>query len=98
MAIRTEFECDRCGHKQPTHDQMWDVGFGYCYHGQSLFRPGEYQSPRATIVQLWCRKCLEHFNFLPCDKPKTPPPAPPTLEDMFREMMREEIEAARGEQ
>jgi hypothetical protein len=91
--IHIEYECDRCGHKQPTIDQMWDVGWGFCSSSGSLFSQHSYAKTVPVIRGMWCRKCLEKWNFLPTEKPV--PATLPTLEDMLREMVREEIEASK---
>ena len=95
--IRVEYECDRCGHKQPNNEQMWDIGFGYAPHGSYLSNP--YSSDKfakPVIVNLWCRACVEACGFLVMNNKEKPVPKM-TLNELFREMVREEIEDARNQ-
>jgi len=83
MGVETTYTCDRCGHSQKTSDQMWEVGFAYrSRHGGSY----TIQAP-----SWWCRGCLEHFDVLPATTPLDPPPTPPTLEDLIRELVQDEL-------
>ncbi|MEE8465886.1 MAG: hypothetical protein V3S68_05360, partial [Dehalococcoidia bacterium] len=75
---------------QETDDQMWDLGVSVEHHGR---RTGNYASP--AVGALWCRKCVETLGLLPQDRgAKDAPPLPdpqPTLEDMIREIARQEM-------
>ena len=91
MSIITTYTCDRCGHKQTTPEQMWNVGisrnaFGSPYPGSSVFN------------QLWCRACCDQFQIVTVPAPTKALPDPPlmTLEEKIREIMRDEIETAAG--
>jgi hypothetical protein len=75
---------------------MWEVGFTYNHYG--LRNNSDFYAKKA----LWCRRCLEHFSFLPiAEIPKTLAPVQqviqPTMEDLIRAIFREEIEKQRGE-
>ena len=81
--ITTTYKCDRCGHEQPTHSQMWNVGVA-CDHwnGRSAF-------PRS--VAMWCRACVDALcliNEPPPPKAGEPPVVEPSLEDKLREIIR----------
>jgi len=94
MSILTTYTCDRCGHQQTKPEQMWELCVHYKHYD---YRYSDAGSKRA--IQLWCRKCCDNLQII-CNPP--PPkagevPVPKvTLEDMVREIMREEIEAATG--
>ena len=89
--IVTTYTCDKCGHSQESGTQMWHVAV-------VLKGPGMPWPLFPKITSLWCRKCVETLALLPQgggaeDAP--PPPDPlPTLEDMIREIIRNEVEAA----
>jgi hypothetical protein len=75
---------------------MWEVGFTYNHFGCKS------ETDLWTKKELWCRRCLEHFSFLPITKtPQMLAPVqevvPPTMEDLIRAIFREEIENQRGE-
>ena len=84
--IVTTYTCDRCGHSQPTDDQMWTVIVG--------INSGHYasQMPYKKREALWCRTCVEKLHLMPPHvlKPADLPP-PPTLEDMIREIVADEV-------
>lgn len=85
--IVTTYSCDRCDHNQTTNQQMWEVGV-HLRHCEGTTHSTQHKA-------LWCRKCVEAVGIFPSPLQKrgedqTPPPAP-TLEDMLREMIREEI-------
>ena len=88
--ITTIYKCDKCGHEQETNDQMWNIGVSVSHHGSQI---GRYETPRGK--EMWCRKCIEKLGLLPAhggkpQKPDEPKSAPPSLEDMVREIVREE--------
>ena len=91
MGITTTYTCDKCGHSQPTSDQMWII----------LVVVNRWTSAPVTIASaythrknLWCRKCIEAFGLLPPPRNEknehviTPPP---TFEEMVRDIVREEL-------
>jgi hypothetical protein len=86
--IVTTYSCDRCGHSQTTDDQMWGISVHLSHNGTT-------HVPQHK--QLWCRKCVEVVGIFPprpsAKKAETRAPTP-TLEDMLREMIREEIGGA----
>ena len=88
--IVTTYTCDRCGHDQTTDEQMWQIGIWLNHFGG---RYGPSREP--SNIQLWCRDCIESLGLLPQaggakDAPPPPDP-PPTLEDMIREIARQEM-------
>ena len=100
--IVTTYTCDKCGHAQNKNDQMWDIGVVIGHHASIYGRDrtpasiyGRDRTPNP--VQLWCRDCIEELGLLPPgggakDAPPLPDP-PPTLEDMIREIVRQETTA-----
>ena len=93
--ITTTYKCDRCGHEQPTNEQMWNVWVSYAC--LPYFR-GYGSNHNAVRDALWCRPCMEAMQVLGAakDDQKTPPPPPPTLEETILEIIREEVNAATG--
>lgn len=92
MGVATKYVCDKCGHTQDTSVQMWEVGITR----RSLDSPSmNAAAARQPPKQLWCRECMVLAHILPCKKgeeEKLPPP--PTLEDLVREIVREEMQNA----
>ena len=92
--ITTTYKCDRCGHSQEDKQQMWHVKI-YCEH-VGYVQPRQFHFlPDGDA--LWCRKCVDELGLLssfvnPSAIQATPPP---TLEDQIREIVREEVAAAR---
>ena len=94
MGLETKYNCDKCGHTQTTPRQMWHICIG---HGpiEGNYDPAYYK----THQQMWCRSCMEGTGILKGDaspETKTPPELPPTLEDILRQIMREEISYMTG--
>lgn len=89
--ITTTYKCDRCGHEQNTNDQMWTIKVFIDHHGH------DSQWSFNKINVLWCRACVDEVGFL--GKPSTPnvqEATRGTLEDSFREIVREEIANSQG--
>lgn len=85
--ITTTYTCDKCGHNQTNDKQMWDIGISisthlYIAHNRNLAKR-----------ELWCRSCIESVGLLPPspDSRKPPPDEPLSMEDLIREIVREEI-------
>lgn len=91
--IVTTYTCDKCKHSQEhpqSPKQLWDIGIGIETAGCSSYYS---TSPKLAHKQMWCRSCVIKAGLFPpsrTDEEKTPTP-PPTLEDMIREIAREEI-------
>lgn len=92
--ITTTFTCDRCG-EEKHNDQMTTVsiyirdGAGRPY-GPASF--GDYEHPVKSAD--WCRDCLKELGIWPVPpKPKEGEPEPyvATMEDIIREIVREEL-------
>jgi hypothetical protein len=88
VMIKTEYICDRCKASQSTSDQFWSIRVAVRY--------SHSVSDSVIREEQWCRKCIEDMRLLPSNRPqKEMPPAPVTLEDTIREIIREEIEAVK---
>ena len=93
--IVTTYTCDKCGHEQNDDKQMWEIGIALNHRGTP---PSGFSRLGGAVlnetIELWCRKCVEGLRLLPTPRPKPddpPPPPKPTLEDMIREIVHEEI-------
>ena len=95
--IVTTYTCDKCGHSQErpgSPKQLWDVGIGIEVVGSSR---SYSTSPPLFHAKIWCRDCVTKAGLLlpsRTDEEKAPTP-PPTLEDMIRELIKEEIDDSR---
>ena len=92
MGITTTYKCDRCSHEQNKAAQMWYIGISR----QSVDNPNRsYGTENVSEREMWCRACVEELHLLPRskeDEKKTPIPQPkPTLDEMIREIVAEEI-------
>lgn len=85
--ITTIYKCDRCGHEQPHYEQMWDIAVICGHHSWSATHSEREKA-------LWCRKCAETFHLLPPDRKPAAHvlPEKPTLEQLIREIIREELQ------
>lgn len=85
MSVQTTYTCDRCGAKQDTHQQFWNVAVRV-WSFDSL--PTSYDmGPKNQ----WCRSCCEMFGILPHTKERTVITPEPTIEDLIREIVRQEV-------
>jgi hypothetical protein len=67
---------------------MWNVNIHVVPHGSG------YASSGAMHKALLCRKCCMEIGVLPArseEEKKLVPPTPPTIEDMIREIVIDEI-------
>jgi len=84
--IVTTYTCDKCGHEQTDTNLMWEVGVGI-----RRSQKGGGDTPVAR--ELWGQACVvKVLGALPHD-PRTGEERPdprPTLDDMVREIIREE--------
>ena len=97
MSIVTKYVCDRCGHSQDTNNQMWEVAVcvQHLDSSEGPLKKAYRWLPKGTPI--WCRKCCDEIGLIGNWKPPVEAPslAPPTLEDKLREIIQEEIEAAK---
>lgn len=86
--IKTTYICDKCKAQQDTSDQMWNIAVR-CTHSPYSYVATDYQQP--TMRALWCRKCADEFQLI-ATRRDILPEAKPGLEDLLRELIREEIQ------
>jgi len=88
--IKTEYICDNCGAVQQTPEQMWEIGIAYSHTPMSAY------STTIKHQQLWCRECMVKKHLLgdEVEKKKVEaPPIAPSLEDLIRTLIQEEMDA-----
>lgn len=89
--IKTSYVCDKCGAVQDTPEQFWNVGVTYSNQGATYI---QYSTPAHKNTMQVCRKCFIDFGLTaPTKKDEPIQQAPPTLEELIREIVREEINA-----
>lgn len=85
--ITTIYKCDKCGHQQITQKQMYEI--------QVTRRPLELPHGHSLEKSAhWCRMCMEAAHIYPPASHKEAGkelPPPPTLEDLVRQIVREEV-------
>lgn len=91
MGIKTEYVCDNCGHTQNTSEQMWEVGIA-CRHLDGVGAPGWERHAVKQKNALWCRECVLKAGILVQPRPIKYTESEPTLEDLIREIVRQEME------
>lgn len=90
MSITTIYRCDRCGQEQQTKDQIWQVQV-------TIGSIGDPHGQNKKHIADWCRKCAEAARLLPNYLHKEANeelPPPPSLEDLVRQIVREEMGTA----
>jgi hypothetical protein len=88
--------CDRCGCEAETKEEKELQALGKICLGFDVFY-SSYSHPQVfaadkTWNREWCRKCRAELHILEDEirKPTAETPAPPSLEDMIREIVRQE--------
>lgn len=93
--IQTTYTCDRCGEIRENIDlKTVSIVIGHGA-GRSRFVSGSGDLSMKSVD--WCCRCLEELGILPVPpKPKEGEPEPKiaTLEEIVREIVREEISSA----
>ena len=81
----TKYICDRCKSEQLTGEQFWTVRVqvNTIHSAASAYDTG-------PSVQ-WCRACVENMGILPKHKDGGMVSPLPTIEEMIREIVREEV-------
>lgn len=84
--ITTAYKCDKCGIVQETDKQFWEIGIIANWVGivRSPYQIDSFVNKMSMHV---CRKCLEDFGIHVQKKPDQPEVAPPTLEDVIRDIV-----------
>lgn len=86
MSVKTIYTCDKCKAEQTSNDQFWVVGIKahtVDYKNDS-FVPGKQMEV--------CRPCLELLGIHAMKKEGVVTPAPPTIEDLIVEIIRNNTE------
>lgn len=85
------FTCDRCKKVVPKENDLTEVGAGKReqYYGSSF--SGERYEVRQFVSE-WCIDCCKEFGLVISNRETPPKPPRTTLEDMIREIVREEME------
>ena len=90
MSQKTTYTCDRCGHTHETTDKIYTVVL-FVKEGPGAYLSNyDFPSRRRD----WCLDCVSAFQLLPpkWNAPKVPDaPSPPTIEDIIREIVRDEV-------
>lgn len=84
--ITTVYKCDKCGIVQETDPQFWEIGViaNWIGIGRSSYHTDSFVNKMHMHV---CRTCLEGFGIHIQKKPDQPEVAPPTLEDVIRDIV-----------
>lgn len=93
MAIDTTYSCDRCGHEQKTQVGIINVKLEY-KHSSNV-----YWSTGPLFEKDLCRSCAVALGFIKMgfkdkEEQKLVPQEPLSLEEMIRELIRDEIQAS----
>lgn len=87
MSHTITYRCDKCAHEQHDHDQFWALSVS--------IHPWASSGETSTSIKKMdlCRRCVEDLGMLPpaYDRKPPAPPAPPSIEDIVRDIVREEI-------
>lgn len=90
----TIYKCDKCGAEDTTNEIDLDrVGV---FVGSYELNYSHWASePKMQLTREWCKDCRYKYGLIPAVKEsKVEEVTPFTLEDMVREMISEEIQAA----
>lgn len=89
MSVVTTYTCDKCARVQETSDDMFHVALVVRPCTSTL----HYARGEMLCTQLWCLTCVgEKLKHLIPHTPDAPPPTPPTLEGMIKEIVQDEME------
>ncbi len=85
------YKCDRCG--EVIEDPSWDA-FSVSIVSVLEQQKGYTAYPSRNVVAEahWCRSCAVACHAIAPESSATPAPNPPTLEEMIRDIVREELE------
>jgi hypothetical protein len=86
---KTTVTCDRCKKEIVDKEQIWQIKFSWnCYPTEPDV---SFQQPKAE----WCRPCMIDLGLLGdrfrVTKEIPNPPPEPTIEDILREFIRQEV-------
>lgn len=89
--ITTTYACDRCKRTVDlSREQLWHVAlFMQCMPNRA------HSTPYPKLEAEWCRPCCESFVLLPStETPKPEAPKAPSIEDVLRAMVDEQVQQA----
>ena len=87
--IKTSYICDKCGAVQDSPEQFWTIGLVYSHQGATYL---QYSTPKKKHTMQLCRRCLVDLGILiPANTDEPVSQSPPTLEELIRDIIREEI-------
>lgn len=89
----TTYKCDKCGAEDTTNEidlERVGVFVGSYIRDFSCY----VQNSEIQLTQEWCEDCRIRCGLIPATKEAKIEATPLTLEDMVREMIRAEIQAA----
>ena len=78
--ITTIYKCDKCGNEQNNNNHFWTVGITATTSQSSS---GTFPIKSMNV----CRLCLESLGVYVTKKADEPLPAPPTVEELIREII-----------
>lgn len=87
----TIYKCDRCG-EESTDRQEINLDRVGVFVG-IYERRFSYGSPSVELIKEWCQNCREKYGLVQKVKESKVEVTPTTLEDMVREIVREELDA-----
>lgn len=90
----TTYTCDRCKKSETTNDnlQLLYVAVGLRRERYDSYRPGYSLDDKQLREQEWCVNCRTELGIHePIPKQPVPGPVYPSLEEMIREIIREEV-------
>lgn len=90
MAYTTTFTCDCCG-KQAVDQQKFLTEV--CVQIRSAYDTHSWDQARIRSA-FWCKECLLKNGISWPHKYENPPVVPPTLEEVIRKIVRDEIGAS----
>lgn len=88
--------CDRCK-KTATSENSGEDKLKLHEVGVGIYQPQSYSQYRFIgKAKEWCEACCIEVGILAPNSPNSEVPVPPTIEDVLRNMVREEIQDATG--
>jgi hypothetical protein len=98
MASKWVVTCDKCGVSddkpvyRPNDGKIEFFTIGVVYDEGLNISPGSYSSSKVGPEVTWCRQCAEKSGIVPPkEKKSTETTPPPTLEEMIREIVSQEV-------
>jgi len=88
MSTKIIKSCDRCGIEVSGDDQFWRVGIRAVCDKIIRFEDAGFVDSRHAMDV--CRPCLELMGIHVLKRDNTPPPQAPSLEELIREICRQE--------